>query len=77
MNDELEQEFGYIVVKNKEGHRKKVEISDYNEFQKNPIEGHPLYGYKYDLEWDLSHGFTEVNKVFEEIKSKYKYVVKI
>ena len=40
MNDELEQEFGQIVVKNKEGHRKKVKISDYNEFQKNPIEGH-------------------------------------
>lgn len=72
MNEELEQEFGYIVVKNKEGHRKKVKISDYNEFQQNPIEGHSLCGYKYDLEWDLSHGFTEANKAFEEIENGYR-----
>lgn len=68
----FEQRCNYIVVKNEEGHRKQVKISDYNEFQKNRVKGHPLYGYEYDLEWDLSHGFTEVNKVFERIRNGHR-----
>ena len=66
---EFEQRYNYIVVKNQEGHRKQVKISDYNEFQKNLVKGHPLEGYEYDLDLYLSHGKKEINEMFQNIEN--------
>ena len=68
---EFEQRYNYIVVKNKDGHRKQMKISDYNEFQKNPVKGHPLYGYGYDLDWYLAQGCKEINQMFNDIENGY------
>lgn len=65
---EYKNESGYIVVKNQDGLRKQVKISDYNESRLDSA--HPLSEFRYDLEWDLGHGFTEARKAFEEIEGK-------
>lgn len=55
----------YIMVINSKGERKQVKVSDYNKKHKPKN----LHGYRYDLEWDLTHGFTEAGKAFEAIES--------
>ena len=70
---EFEQRYNYIVVNNQEGHRKQVKISDYNEFQKHPTEGHPLSGYEYNLDWYLTHGRKEINQMFRDIENGISY----
>lgn len=64
---EYKNESGYIIVKNQDGLRKQVPISDYNESRM--VSAHPLSEFHYDLEWDLSHGFTEARKTFAEIEN--------
>ena len=59
---------GYIMVINSKGERKRVKISDYNKANKLN-EAHTNNDFKYDLEWDLSHGFTEAKKAFSDIEN--------
>lgn len=60
---------GYIMVVNDNGDRKKVKVSDYNQKHNLNESSNELQGYTYDLEWDLSHGFTEANKAFYDIEN--------
>lgn len=56
-------ERGYIMVINDEGIRKKVSLSDFNAGK--------VEGFKYDLQWDLSHGFKEAKKAFDDIEKSH------
>lgn len=60
---------GYIMVINSNGERKCVKAEEYNKSQKNNKDKTSLNGFKYDLAWDLLHGFTEANKAFNNIEN--------
>lgn len=59
---------GYIMVINSNGERKRVKVEKYNKSQKINEDNTILNGFKYDLAWDLSHGFTEGRQAFENIE---------
>lgn len=52
---------GKIMAINSHGERRKIDLADFNRSKTRD--------YKYDLAWDLSHGFTEANKAFGEIEN--------
>lgn len=60
---------GYIMVINSNGERKCVKVEEYNKSQKINEDKTSIKGFKYDLAWDLSHGFTEANKAFDDIEN--------
>lgn len=57
------------MVINNYGDRKQIKIEDYNRFQKFDEDNADIRGFKYDLAWDLSHGFTEANDAFHDIEN--------
>lgn len=59
---------GYIIVINSKGGRKQVKVEDYNKSNNLNEDNINMSDYKYDLAWDLSHGFTEANKAFSDIE---------
>ena len=59
---------GCIMVVNSKGERKRVKVEDYNKLKDINEDDANIEGYKCDLEWDISHGFTEANKAFYEIE---------
>ena len=59
---------GYMVVINESGERKQIKVKDYNRMKGTENEV-GLCDYKYDLKWDLSHGFTEACKAFDDIEN--------
>lgn len=62
----------YIIVKNKEGNRKRVKLSDYNRYQEINETASALKGYEFDLDWYLQHGHKEINKMFADIENGIK-----
>lgn len=65
---------GFIMVINESGERKQVKIEDYYKSQNHEDEIIPD-GFKYDLSWDISHGFTEAKNAFGLIESNTNYKV--
>lgn len=59
---------GYIMVINHKGERKRVKVDNYNKSKMLNDDKMGLNDYRYEIAWDLSHGFTEANQAFEFIE---------
>lgn len=59
------------MVINSKGERKRVKVDDYNKSKMLNDNKMGLNDYRYDIAWDLSHGFTEANQAFESIEKVY------
>ena len=66
MNENVSRD--YVVLINAKGDRKIVKSSGY-ENRVNEATGE-LKGYRYDIDWYLSHGFIEAKRMFDEIEGK-------
>ena len=52
-----------VIVINSKGERRKIPIKEWED------SGNSLKDFKYDLDYYLKHGFTEANKVFNNLEN--------